>query len=322
MGPSASGSTVYAGGDFTVVGGQPRNRIAAFDATTGALMPWNPDADDGVEELVVSGATVYAGGRFTSVGGEARIGIAAIDENSGLATAWNLRNAVGADTLIGIYALAVGNSTVYAGGVFTTVGGRNPKYLAGFTDDALPVELTRFDAVADGPAAVLRWTTASETNNAGFEVEEKTNDGYRQVGFVAGRGTTTVEQQYEHRLEDLPPGRHTFRLRQIDFDGTFAYSPEVELTVALGDAFVLSPAFPNPFHSRTTVRFAVRKPGDVEVGLYNVLGQRVRVLYRGTVPAGDVQVLDIDAGGLPSGTYFVRLEGEGVRAVERLLLVR
>ena len=87
---AVSGSTVYAGGDFTSIGGQARNRIAALDATTGLATAWNPNANSyRVDALAVSGSTVYAGGYFTSIGGQARNRIAALDAATGLATAWN-----------------------------------------------------------------------------------------------------------------------------------------------------------------------------------------------------------------------------------------
>jgi hypothetical protein len=91
----------------------------------------------------------------------------------------------------------------------------------------LPVELTSFEAQADGDAVVLRWTTLTETNNAGFEVEQRTDSTWTQVGFAEGFGTTTEPRAYVYRIEAVAPGLHGFRLKQIDYDGGFAYSPEV-----------------------------------------------------------------------------------------------
>jgi hypothetical protein len=117
---AVSGSTVYAGGWFSSIGGQTRNRIAALDAaTTGAATDWNPNPNDYVNALAVSGSTVYAGGSFTSIGGQARNHIAALDAAStGVATDWNPN----ADSWVS--ALAVSSSTVYAGGYFTSIGGQ------------------------------------------------------------------------------------------------------------------------------------------------------------------------------------------------------
>src|SRR6185295_4249768 len=81
---AVDGSTVYAGGDFTSIGGQNRNSIAALDATTGLATTWDPDAIGGangtsVSTLAVSGSTVYVGGQFTFIGGQSRSNVAALD---------------------------------------------------------------------------------------------------------------------------------------------------------------------------------------------------------------------------------------------------
>jgi len=115
---AVSGSTIYAAGEFTKIGGQARNNIAALDARSSRPSAWNPNANGPVSALAVSGSTIYAGGGFTSIGGRARNGIAALDAGSGRASAWNA-NANG-----GVGALAVSGSTIYAGGAFTSIGGQ------------------------------------------------------------------------------------------------------------------------------------------------------------------------------------------------------
>ncbi len=114
---AVSGTTVYAGGAFTTIGGSARNSIAALDAATGTATAWNPNANIAVFALAVSGSTVYAGGNFNTMGGSARNSIAALNAATGTATAWNpnANNTVSA--------LAVSGTTVYAGGNFNTIGG-------------------------------------------------------------------------------------------------------------------------------------------------------------------------------------------------------
>jgi hypothetical protein len=115
-----SGSTVYAGGFFTKIGGQPRNFVAALDATTGAATSWDPDAGGTVRDLAVSGSTIYAAGEFGSIGGQSRSAVAALDETTGAATSWDPDpNPRG-----GVYALAVAGPTVYVAGNFGNIGGQ------------------------------------------------------------------------------------------------------------------------------------------------------------------------------------------------------
>ncbi len=121
---AVSGSTVYAGGAFTSIGGQARRGIAALDATSGGAIGWNPHAEGGVLALAVSGTTVYAGGQFSSIGGSTRNKIAALDPTTGELTAWN-PNANGR-----VRTLAISGSTVYAGGNFTSIGGQTRNRIA------------------------------------------------------------------------------------------------------------------------------------------------------------------------------------------------
>jgi len=92
---AVSGSTVYVGGEFGSIGGQPRNKIAALDAVTGQATAWDPNANATVEALAVSGSTVYAAGWFTGIGGQPRNNLAALDAVTGAATAWNPNPSVG-----------------------------------------------------------------------------------------------------------------------------------------------------------------------------------------------------------------------------------
>jgi predicted small secreted protein len=121
---AVSGTTVYAGGSFSSIGGQSRSRIAALDATTGNAIAWNPNANSDVYSLAMSGTTVYAGGWFTSIGGQSRNYIAALDATTGNAIAWN------PNANSDVYSLAVSGTTVYAGGWFSSIGGQSRSRIA------------------------------------------------------------------------------------------------------------------------------------------------------------------------------------------------
>uniref|UniRef100_UPI00261640C5 hypothetical protein n=1 Tax=uncultured Legionella sp. TaxID=210934 RepID=UPI00261640C5 len=103
---------LYVGGDFTTIDGQVRNRLAAIEASSGALTTWNPNVDGSVYTLAASGSTVYVGGGFITIGSQTRNNIAAIDASSGTPNAWN----PSPSNLVS--KLAVSGSTVYVGGNF------------------------------------------------------------------------------------------------------------------------------------------------------------------------------------------------------------
>ncbi len=194
----------------------------------------------------------------------------------------------------------------------------------------LPVELTSFTALADGRAVLLRWETASETNNAGFEIQHaavvETRLGaslpWDAVAFVDGFGTTEQPQSYTYRLENLLPGRHRFRLKQIDFDGTVEYSPEVEVAVAVPGAYHLSKAYPNPFYPKTSFSISVVRAQHVEVAVYDLRGRRVAGLYDGTLGAGMARAVTFASGALPSGLYLIRIRGEYFAAGQAVVLAK
>jgi hypothetical protein len=186
----------------------------------------------------------------------------------------------------------------------------------------IPVELTRFDALTEGRDVVLQWETASETNNAGFEVQHERNGRFEEVAYVEGAGTTDVAQGYAHRVRGLAPGTHRFRLRQVDFDGAYEYSEPVEVEIDLDGQFALTSFAPNPVAGRATAQLTVDATQPVRVALYNVLGQRVRTLHDGPITAATPLTLTVDAGTLPSGVYVLRATGRSFAATQRVTVVR
>ncbi len=226
--------------------------------------------------------------------------------------------------------LGVGPVNLAAGATetfwFAMVGGAS---LAELQDNAaaafsapVPVELVAFNAILDGPAVTLAWGTASETNNAGFEVQMKADDTWTVLGYVEGHGTTTEAQTYRFNVGELAPGTYEFRLKQIDFDGQFAYHGTLEVAVETPGQFVLMPAYPNPFNPEATVRFAVRESKPVTLSLHDVLGRQIATLYEGTPAANETLSVRIDGAGLPSGLYLIRMTGNGIAATRSVTLLK
>ena len=187
---------------------------------------------------------------------------------------------------------------------------------------SLPVELTVFEAVLDAPSVVLSWQTASETNNAGFDVEQLLRGDYQKVGFVPGAGTTQEARAYTFRIDNLRAGDHTFRLKQVDFDGTVAYSDPVTVFVESPAGLTLSEAYPNPFNPTTTVSLTVAQNQHVKVEVYNAQGQRVGQLYDGTLEANASHSFGFDASSLPSGFYLIRAIGSHETVTQMVTLVK
>ena len=190
------------------------------------------------------------------------------------------------------------------------------------TAAALPVELAHFDATLEDDAAVLTWTTASEVNNAGFGIEHKNgDDAFETIGYKDGAGTTSEPRTYRYQTSALAPGRHTFRLRQEDLDGSITYSTEITVEQTLSDAYSVSPVTPNPVSDNSTVSVTVQKTQDVRVGVYNVLGQRVALLHDRPVVASDPTTLTVGTD-LQSGVYFLRVDGTSFSATRKFVRVR
>ena len=227
----------------------------------------------------------------------------------------------------GLGSIRASDANPYGGGILYTSfidGYSDYDYNFGvaFADADLPVELVSFDAHTDGHDVLLRWETAGETNNAGFEVERQEGQAWRPLGFIEGRGTTTAPQAYTFRAAGLTPGMHRFRLRQVDYDGAFEYSPEVEASVAVPGLFQLTAAYPNPFNPEAAFTLAVQTAQRVHVAVFDVLGRLVAVLHDGLLAAGAAHRFTVGGTGLPGGTYLLGVEGETFRASQHLVLVK
>jgi len=187
----------------------------------------------------------------------------------------------------------------------------------------LPVELTSFDVAVDGTVAQLEWTTATETNNSGFAIQHAApGQDFQRVGWRDGAGTASEAQTYRFRVEGLAPGTHRFRLKQVDVDGTTALSDVVDARVGLASQAVMTDVAPNPVRGRATLAVGVQDAQSVTVDLYNLLGQKVRTLHRGTLSSGRMEQIDVRTNGLSSGVYIVRMQGESFTKTKRLTVVR
>lgn len=250
--------------------------------------------------------------------------------NSAVSASGKAHSPVGAawfqnQDLIGTDCVNVWGRRVSTCGIVGTGGDTSQAFALNGTSTSLPVELTSFEAFTEAGTVRLNWTTASETDNAGFEVHSKPaglDQPFTVHAFVSGAGTTLEAQTYTHELTNLAPGRHLVRLKQIDFDGQFEFSPTVEVTVDLPDAYVLTGAYPNPFNPSTQFLLTVAEDQDLDIGLFDLNGRRVAEVYQGRIEANTQRAFRIEAGELPSGVYLYRITGLNFTASETISLVR
>ncbi|MDT3697215.1 MAG: choice-of-anchor D domain-containing protein [Ignavibacterium sp.] len=186
---------------------------------------------------------------------------------------------------------------------------------------AVPVELTTFAANAVNGNVVLNWTTATEVNNQGFEIERKLFDNWERIGFVPGSGSTTELRSYSYTDANVAVGKYIYRLKQIDFDGQFKYSNEIEIEVGLPLEFGLDQNYPNPFNPVTTIKFALPVSGNVNLSIYNSIGEKVVTLANQYYDAGYHQI-EWKADKYSSGVYYYRIEAGVYNSVKKMMLIK
>jgi len=194
----------------------------------------------------------------------------------------------------------------------------------------VPVELASFTASVSENDVELKWITSTETNNQGFEVErlqklEVGNQNWKKIGFVPGFGTTTEVHHYSFIDESLQTGKYHYRLKQVDFDGSFDYSNILEVAVEAPTKFSLEQNYPNPFNPVTKIEFVIPNSSFVDLKIYDLLGNEVATLVEEYKPAGKYEVEFYPESGirnLSSGVYFYTLKAGSFIESKKMLLLR
>jgi hypothetical protein len=183
----------------------------------------------------------------------------------------------------------------------------------------LPVELISFTAKLNNKNVLLDWKTATEVNNYGFEIERK-KDSWVKIGFIEGAGTTNAPKQYSFSDQDILSRKYFYRLKQIDRDGKFEYSMEIEVnTVNTPNNFLLSQNYPNPFNPNTIISYQIPNNGIVTLKVFDVLGKEVVMLVNESKQAGKYEV-NFNASSLSSGVYFYRLQAGSLTEIKKMIL--
>lgn len=196
----------------------------------------------------------------------------------------------------------------------------------------VPVEMTLLEAnIIDGNI-VLSWRTESEENNYGFEVQRKAdnNDNWLKVGFVTGNGSTAETHNYTYTDNSTTSGRLTYRIKQVNFDGSYSLSDEITVDMSQPSEFALYQNFPNPFNPVTKINYQIPASAtnqiDVKLAVYNLIGTEIRTLVSETKQAGSYTVYwdgtDNHGTKVTTGTYFYRLKAGNNISTKRMVLMK
>ena len=195
--------------------------------------------------------------------------------------------------------------------------------VGGASDNPLPVELTGFSAVIKESAVLLNWKTETEVNNYGFEIQRSvTTDKWDVLGFVEGHGNSNSLKEYSFTDTDVnSSGIYYYRLKQIDNDGAYEFSNQIEVNFEGPNSMELNQNYPNPFNPSTTISFNLPKSGEVTLKVYNLMGEEIKTLAEGYREAG-IHSFSFNAEGYPSGMYLYSLSTNGYTKTKKMLLMK
>ncbi len=189
-------------------------------------------------------------------------------------------------------------------------------------NEALPVQLTNFTVSAEQNTVVLKWATSTEVNNYGFNIERSTdNQVWGNIGFVTGAGNSNSTKEYSFIDNNLRSGNYSYRLKQVDNDGSFNYSNVISVKINLIASTGMGQNYPNPFNPTTTIQFTMAKKENVRLVVYNMIGQQVAELVNREVDVGTHSV-KFNAANLSSGIYFYTLAGNSVNITKKMILLK
>ena len=195
-------------------------------------------------------------------------------------------------------------------------------------DDYVPVELLSFSAVQKGNNIRLNWATATETNNQQFEVHRRTIneekiDEWLLVGYREGKGTTTEPQHYSY-LDDISGINATafeYRLKQVDFDGSYSFSEVIRVSSIAPAEFSLEQNYPNPFNPSTEIKFSIPQYTNVTLRVFDVMGREVVTLIDEQMEAGKHSLV-FSAANLSSGVYYYTIITENFIQTKKMILLK
>lgn len=186
-----------------------------------------------------------------------------------------------------------------------------------------PVELSSFTSSVDKQNVTLNWSTVSEENNRGFEIERNSfGAGWKTIGYVEGHGTSNQINNYSFTEHGMATGRYNYRLKQIDFNGNYKYYDlSNEVIIGIPQKFSLSQNYPNPFNPVSVINYQIPVSGFVSMKVFDISGREVASLVNHVKESGYYSVT-FDAKNLSSGTYFYKLSTSDFSDTKKMVLVK
>ncbi|MDP2301750.1 MAG: T9SS type A sorting domain-containing protein [Ignavibacteria bacterium] len=191
----------------------------------------------------------------------------------------------------------------------------------GSSVNQIPVELTSFTAIHENGKILLNWSTATETENRGWDIEKQINNTWETIGFVDGAGTSLQPSTYSFIDNQINKTKVSYRLKQIDFNGQVSYSNIVQVDGYSPLTFTLNQNYPNPFNPETIIRFEIPFTSHINLTVYNLLGEKISSVIDEILESG-IYTKSFNAFNLTSGIYIYRLTAGEVMLTKSMMLLK
>ncbi|MDR3668180.1 MAG: FISUMP domain-containing protein [Ignavibacteriaceae bacterium] len=233
---------------------------------------------------------------------------------------WNSTNY---DESNAFYSMLISDNNINEGGAGNKIAGISIRCINNLSITELPVDLTSFIATVQNNKIILKWNTATEINSSTFDIQKKIsiNNNWQKVATIKASGNSNLPRNYSYIDKNVEPGKYSYRLKMVDFDGTTKYSKIIEVVVNPSVKFELSNAYPNPFNPTTIIHYQIPINTIVTIKLFDVLGKEIEILVNEVKPAGVYEIM-LNGKNLSSGTYYYQMKAGNFLETKKLILLK